>query len=84
MTKNKAPEEEPTIIDDPTIAGILIAKELKVVPFHENKRVRYAAYGDVEKALREIYENQPCGLRAVLDGIKSARGMIWNLKGGQR
>lgn len=76
-------EDEPIIIDDSTPAGRLIAKKIKIVPFPDvNKCVHYAAYGDVEWALREIYENQPCGSLDVLNGMKSARGMIWNLKGG--
>lgn len=84
-TKTKEKDIIPTIIKDSTIAGLLIAKDIKVVPFpDENKRVHYAAYGDVAKALQEIYENQPCGSLDMLNGVKSARGMIWNLKGGAR
>jgi hypothetical protein len=65
----KKPPEEPTIVDDSIIAGLLIAKKIKIVPFPaENKRVRYAAYGNVGKALREIYENQPCGSLDMLNG----------------
>lgn len=83
--KFSVPEVSPTIIDDPTIAGILIAKEIKIVPFADaNKRVHFAAYGNVQKALQEIYEDRPCGSLSMLNGVKSARGMIWNLKGGAR
>ena len=83
MAKTKALDEAPTIIDDPTIAGLLIAKGIKVVPFADtNKRVHFTAYGNVQKALQEIYEDQPCGSLSMLNGVKSARGMIWNLKAG--
>lgn len=76
--------ETPTTLADATIAGLLLAKKIKVVPFLDgNKRIQFAAYGNVERALKEIYENQPCGSLDMLNGIKSARGMIWNLKGGR-
>lgn len=91
MTKNKTPEAPtfiedppPTIVTDSIIAGLLIPNpDVKIIPFPDSKgRVSFKVYGDVQKALQEIYENRPIGSKDALDGIKSARGMIWNLKQG--
>jgi hypothetical protein len=72
----------PFITEDSTISGILIAKDHKVIPkTDERRRVQYYIYGDVKKSLQEIYENAPVGSLDVLNGIKSARAMIFTLRG---
>jgi hypothetical protein len=87
MAKKKTSErEEPFITEDSTLAGIFITdKNLKVVPsIDERKRVYYAVYGDVERCLQDIYNNKKIGALEVLNAIKAARSMLWNLKGGRR
>lgn len=82
MSKIKE-EGNPTIIEDATIVGIFIAKKHKVIPgIDERKHVHYAVYGDVERSLQEIYNNAPIGSLDVLNGIKSARQMIYMMRAG--
>ncbi len=81
-----AQSDAPTVIDDSILTGIFIAKKHRVIPgSDEKKHVYYSVYGDVEKSLREIYNNENIGCLDVYNGIKQARAMIWALKsGGQR
>jgi hypothetical protein len=79
-SKDKRP---PTLIDEATLAGIFIAKHHKVIPqIDEHNHVRYAVYGDVEKSLQEIYSNAPVGTLDALNGVKTARAMIYALRKG--
>lgn len=89
MIKIKTPEkeepkqDEPFITEDSTLTGIFIAKKHKVIPQPNlHQRVQYCIYGDVRKSLNEIYENSPIGALDVLNGIKSARTMIFTLRRG--
>ena len=86
MAKTKTQEKElPTIIDDSILVGILIAKKHKTLPaIDDKKRVHYEVYGDVEKSLKEIYNNDTIGCLDVYNSVKQARSMIFALKGGQR
>ena len=87
MKKSEDSEEKvhPTLIDEATLAGIFIAKDHKVIPeVDERKHVSYAVYGDVEKSLREIYNNAPIGSLDVLNGVKAARAMIYALRSARR
>ena len=82
MAKNQE-QDEPFITEDSILTGILIAKKHKVVPQPDaHQRVHYDIYGDVKKSLKEIYENSPIGSLDVLNGIKSARTMIFTLRRG--
>ncbi len=77
-------EGKPFITEDSTLTGLFIAKEHKVLPQQNSRqRVQYCVYGDVRKSLEEIYQNLPIGALDVLNGIKSARAMIFTLKGGR-
>lgn len=77
----KQEHDKPFITEDSTLTGILIAKSHKVIPQRDlRQRVQYFIYGDVKKSLREIYENFPIGSLDVLNGIKSARAMIFTLR----
>jgi hypothetical protein len=83
----KPPVEEapPFISEDPSLTGILIAKGHKVIPEPDaRQRVHYCIYGDVQKSLKEIYENRPIGAVDVLNGIKAARTMLWTFRQGGR
>ena len=81
--KKKHEQDEPFITEDSTITGIFIAKKHKVIPrLDASQRVHYCVYGDVKKSLQEIYENFPIGSLDVLNGIKSARTMIFTLRRG--
>lgn len=84
MTK-KHEQDEPFITEDSVLAGICIAKDHKVIPQADAiQRIKYCIYGDVKKSLQEIYDNSPIGSLSVLNGIKSARSMIFTLRRGQR
>ncbi len=79
----KQEQDEPFITEDSTLTGILIAKKHKVIPQPDaRQRVHYYIYGDIEKSLKEIYENSSIGSLDVLNGIKSARTMIFTLRRG--
>ncbi|MDH4232643.1 MAG: hypothetical protein OEW04_11525 [Nitrospirota bacterium] len=83
--KKKIEQEEPLIIEDSILAGILIAKGHKVLPeLDVQQRVQYCVYGDVKKSLKEIYDNSLIGSLSALTGIKSARQMIFTLRRGVR
>lgn len=78
-------EKESTILEEPIIVGVLIAKNHRVIPFKKpDGRVAYRIYGDTEKSLQEIYNNTPLGSLDVIRSIKLARSMIFTMKGGQR
>lgn len=78
---------QPTIIEDPTTAGVIGAPEFDVtiIPFRDEAKNRtfFKATGDVKGALEKIAANYPVGSRTVLESIKNCRSMIWLLKGGK-
>lgn len=81
----KAEEEKSTVLEESSIVGVLIAKNHKVIPFKKSDgRVAYKIYGDTEKSLQEIYNNDPIGSLDVIRSIKLARSMIFAMKGGLR
>lgn len=84
--------KEPFNIECSLTSGIVKAKSvaqpelnLTITPFlNPTGKVSYHITEDVEKALKEIYENCPVGALDVLQGIKFTRSAILALKGGKR
>lgn len=83
-------EKPPFELDDSIISGVIKGKsvtqpDLTVTPFQNPiGKVSYRITGDVEKALKEIYENCPLGALDVIQGIKFTRSAIFALRGGKR
>lgn len=71
-------------LTDAVLAGLLLSKGHKILPRLENNVVVFDVQGDVEKSLREVYENEPIGSLDVLRGVKTTRSMIFDLKAGRK
>jgi len=69
--------------DSITTGTIEVFPEIKeVIPEKTPKgRVQFRVRGDIEGALRKLYQNHPVGSLDVLKAIKSARQAIFSLKG---
>lgn len=82
-----AENDNATIIEDPTTAGIIGAPEFEVeiTPFRDEEKNRtfFKAKGDVRGALEKIATNYPIGSRTALESIKKCRSQIWLLRGGR-
>jgi len=86
QSSEDSPQKNPPgeIIEDAVIVGCIEPfPEIDDVipePTH-NGRVQFRVTGDVQGALRKLYQNHPVGSLDVLKAVKSARQAIFSLKG---
>jgi len=85
ISLSEEPAKQHTTLEDPIVTGIAesVKKcEVTATPRNDNERnkVVFDCVGDVEGALRAIYNNEPVGALDVLKAIKSARAAIFNLR----
>ncbi|MDA8084006.1 MAG: hypothetical protein M0024_10155 [Nitrospiraceae bacterium] len=76
-------KKEQILFDDTILVGVLKAFGITFTPHSDHGRVRFAASGDIDDALRRIYDNAPVGARDVLEQIKLTRSAVFSLKGGR-
>ena len=70
-----------TTIDDATIVAFLSLKGYQIKPIKQmNGRVSFEVYGDVEKALNELYDNCQVGILDFIKALKTVRNSIFLLK----
>jgi hypothetical protein len=83
---SEEPAKQRTTIEDSITVGILGAVkscEVTITPRNDSERnkVVFDCVGDIEGALKAIYNNQLVGALDVLRSIKSARSAIYNFRG---
>ncbi len=81
-----AKNKESAIFEDSIIAGVLHAKGHSVKPLKQsNNKVVFYVAGDIEKSIKEIYDNCQIGALDIMRSIKLIRSMVFYLRyGGQK